>query len=143
MLPKGTYLGELYDIAFDKPEAHAIAKDGVLHYAFFARSWNGPIALRGLAAGRRYTLDNGFTGAAMGADGRRRRVDPREFHPCPAGARHAGAEGSRVNLAAAQSGRSWLVYALTTVVLWGIWGALSGLSASTIFPTRWSIACGR
>ncbi len=39
-----------------------------------------------------------------------------------------------MNLATAQSGRSWLVYALTTVVLWGIWGALSGLSAQHHFP---------
>ena len=28
MLPKGEYLGGLYDIGFDKPEAHAISKDG-------------------------------------------------------------------------------------------------------------------
>jgi alpha-galactosidase len=71
MLPRGDYLGELYDIAFDKPEAHAIAKDGVMHYAFFAPSWNGRVALRGLAAGVRYALEDGFTGRAMGAvDGR-------------------------------------------------------------------------
>ena len=69
MLPQGTYLGDLYDIGFDLPEAHAIAKDGVLHYAFFAPSWDGPVALRGLVPGRRYTLENGFTGAAMGTIG--------------------------------------------------------------------------
>ncbi len=28
MLPKGDYLGGLYDIGFDKPETHAIRKDG-------------------------------------------------------------------------------------------------------------------
>ncbi len=30
--------------------------------------------------------------------------------------------------------RTWLGYALVTVVLWGIWGALSGLSAQRGFP---------
>lgn len=65
MLSKGTYLGGLYDIGFDKPEAHAIEKDGVLHYAFYADDWDGPIPLRGLGKGR-YTLTDGFTGAPMG-----------------------------------------------------------------------------
>lgn len=65
MLAQGTYLGGLYDIGFDKPEAHAIVKDGVLHYAFFAEKWDGPVSLRGLGKGR-YTLVDGFTGAALG-----------------------------------------------------------------------------
>jgi alpha-galactosidase len=52
MLPKGNYLGQLYDIGFDKPEAHVIAKDGKLYYAFYAADWRGPIELRGLGAGR-------------------------------------------------------------------------------------------
>lgn len=30
--------------------------------------------------------------------------------------------------------RRWLAYALTTVVLWGVWGALAGLSAQRGFP---------
>lgn len=30
--------------------------------------------------------------------------------------------------------RPWLFYALTTVVLWGVWGALAGLSAQRGFP---------
>lgn len=30
--------------------------------------------------------------------------------------------------------RAWLWYALSTVVLWGVWGALSGLTASPAFP---------
>ncbi len=30
--------------------------------------------------------------------------------------------------------RSWVVFALSTVVLWGIWGALAGLSAQRGFP---------
>jgi len=30
--------------------------------------------------------------------------------------------------------RNWVVYALTTVALWGVWGALAGLSAQRGFP---------
>ena len=56
MLSKGTYLN-LYDYAFDKPEAHVIDKDGALYYAFYAEKWNGePITLRGLQADRHYTV---------------------------------------------------------------------------------------
>ena len=64
-LPQGTYLGGLYDIGFDKPEGHVVEKNGALHYAFFAETWDGPIALRGLGK-RRYTLTDGFTGAPLG-----------------------------------------------------------------------------
>jgi alpha-galactosidase len=49
MLSRGEYLGGLYDIGFDLPEAHAIRKDGSLYYAFYAPHWSGKIALRGLA----------------------------------------------------------------------------------------------
>jgi len=66
MLPKGEYLGHLYDIGFDKPEAHAIAKDGRLHYAFFAERWDAPVSLRGLDPGRRYRLTDAFTGHPLG-----------------------------------------------------------------------------
>ncbi len=52
MLPRGTYRGELYDIGFDKPEAHVVEKSGRMYYAFYARAWNGPVWLRGLSAGR-------------------------------------------------------------------------------------------
>jgi alpha-galactosidase len=48
MLSRGEYLGELYDIGFDRPEAHVIRKNQELYYAFFASKWNGPIELRGL-----------------------------------------------------------------------------------------------
>ena len=50
-LAQGRYRGELYDIGFDRPEAHAIEKDGRLTYAFFARRHRGPIELRGLGQG--------------------------------------------------------------------------------------------
>ena len=52
MLPKGEYLGALYDIGFDKPEAHAIAKDDAMYYSFYAPEWNGQVQLRGLGEGR-------------------------------------------------------------------------------------------
>lgn len=49
----GEYLN-LYDLAFDRPEAHAIARGDVLYYAFFAEAaearYRGPIRLRGLQA---------------------------------------------------------------------------------------------
>jgi len=48
MLSRGEYLGDLYDIGFDRPETHAIRKGGEMYYAFFARHWSGPIELRGL-----------------------------------------------------------------------------------------------
>jgi alpha-galactosidase len=48
MLSRGEYLGTLYDIGFDKPEAHAIRKGSTLYYAFFAPRWQGQLELRGL-----------------------------------------------------------------------------------------------
>jgi alpha-galactosidase len=65
MLPKGEYLGGLYDIGFDKPEGHAIRAGGKMHYAFYADSWSGPVTLRGLPAGRQRLTDS-FTGAPLG-----------------------------------------------------------------------------
>jgi alpha-galactosidase len=65
MLPKGTYRGELYDIGFDKPETHVIEKSGRFYYAFYARSWNGPVTLRGLAPGR-YRLRDYFNASDLG-----------------------------------------------------------------------------
>jgi alpha-galactosidase len=64
-LAEGTYLGGLYDVGFDKPEAHVVAKNGALHFAFYANSWNGPLALRGLDTGS-WALSDGLTGKALG-----------------------------------------------------------------------------
>ncbi len=66
MLPRGEYLGGLYDIGFDRPEAHAIAGNGALYYAFYAPEWTGPVQLRGLAKGRRYRVRDLFAGAELG-----------------------------------------------------------------------------
>jgi alpha-galactosidase len=48
MLPEAEYLGELYDLGFDRPEAHAIRKGDKMYYAFYADSFNGTVELRGL-----------------------------------------------------------------------------------------------
>jgi len=55
MLSKGIYKGELYDIGFDRPETHAIQKDDVMYYSFYANSFKGEVELRGLE-NRRYTV---------------------------------------------------------------------------------------
>jgi alpha-galactosidase len=47
-LSRGQYLGTLYDIGFDLPEAHVIRKDKTMYYAFFAPKWKGALELRGL-----------------------------------------------------------------------------------------------
>jgi alpha-galactosidase len=65
MLPTGHYRGELYDIGFDKPEAHVIEKDGRLYYAFYADRWDGPVELRGLSA-RRYEVVDYVNGKSLG-----------------------------------------------------------------------------
>lgn len=48
MLSKADYLGTLYDIGYDLPEAHAIQKGDTLYYAFYADQWRGKVELRGL-----------------------------------------------------------------------------------------------
>jgi alpha-galactosidase len=53
-LSAGEYLN-LYDIVYDKPETHAISKNGKMYYAFYAESpdqeWRGEVQLRGFGAG--------------------------------------------------------------------------------------------
>jgi alpha-galactosidase len=48
MLSKGEYLGALYDMGFDRPEAHAIRKGSTFYYAFYAPEWKGQIELKGM-----------------------------------------------------------------------------------------------
>ena len=67
MLPKGTYLGELYDIGFDLPETHAIQKEGKLYYAFYAEKWAGEVELRGLSEGQKYVITDYINGVELGA----------------------------------------------------------------------------
>ena len=54
-LVDGEYLGTLYDIGFDRPEAHVIAKGEARYYAFYAPKFAGTLALRGLEP-RRYRV---------------------------------------------------------------------------------------
>ncbi len=65
MLSRGEYLGGLYDIGFDRPEAHAIRKDSGMYYAFYAPHWSGKIALRGLAE-RAYRVTDYVNGKDLG-----------------------------------------------------------------------------
>jgi len=57
MLSRGEYLGDLYDIGFDRPETHAIRKGKEMYYAFYARHWSGPVELRGLEDRDYHVLD--------------------------------------------------------------------------------------
>jgi alpha-galactosidase len=51
MLPEGNYLGDLYDIGFDKPETHVVRKQDAMFYAFYASHWTGSVQFRGLGPG--------------------------------------------------------------------------------------------
>ncbi len=56
MLSSGEYLN-LYDIAFDLPEAHVIRKKGIMHYNLFAPAWDGVVEFRGLGEGTYSMID--------------------------------------------------------------------------------------
>lgn len=66
MLPKGNYRGELYDIGYDRPEAHAVQKENTMYYAFYAESFNGELELRGLEEGRSYKVRDYFNDTEKG-----------------------------------------------------------------------------
>ncbi len=67
-LAEGEYLN-LYDIAYDEPEAHVIRKDNRLYYAFYTPKaddhFDGTIELRGLK-GRAYQLTDYVNGSDLG-----------------------------------------------------------------------------
>jgi alpha-galactosidase len=65
LLPLGVYRGELYDIGFDRPEAHVIEKGGRLYYAFYGQDFQGDVALRGLSAAR-YRVRDYFNDQELG-----------------------------------------------------------------------------
>jgi alpha-galactosidase len=65
-LSEGEYLGELYDIGFDRPEAHAIRKGGAMYYAFYADRFDGQVELRGLET-RRYRVVDYESGKDLGS----------------------------------------------------------------------------
>ena len=56
-LPRGAYRGELYDIGFDRPEAHAVQTTKSMYYAFYAPSYQGHVELRGLEAKEYSVID--------------------------------------------------------------------------------------
>lgn len=66
MLSKEPYLGNLYDIGYDKPETHAIKKGEVMYYAFYADKWNGTIQLKGLSETGSYTIKDYFNDSSLG-----------------------------------------------------------------------------
>jgi len=65
MLSQGEYRGDLYDIGFDRPEAHAIRKAGSMYYAFYAPEFQGKVELRGLER-RAYTIRDYENGRDLG-----------------------------------------------------------------------------
>jgi alpha-galactosidase len=66
MLSKADYLGELYDIGYDKPETHAIRKGGRMYYAFYAESWDAPVQFRGLKSDTSYKVRDYFNDTDLG-----------------------------------------------------------------------------
>jgi alpha-galactosidase len=65
MLSRGEYRGDLYDIGFDRPEAHAISKAGAMYYAFYAADYRGKVELRGLER-RNYAVRDYENGRDLG-----------------------------------------------------------------------------
>lgn len=54
---EGEYLGGLYDIGFDRPEAHAVRKGQTMYYGFYAPQHSGEVELRGLGTGSYRVVD--------------------------------------------------------------------------------------
>ena len=65
-LSEGEYLGGLYDIGFDRPEAHVVRKGGCPYYAFFAARHDGPVELRGLEPDKTYAIRDYVNGRDLG-----------------------------------------------------------------------------
>jgi alpha-galactosidase len=57
MISKGKYLGTLYDIGYDKPEAHTIQKGDTMYYAFYNKNWDNELELKGLNTGKYKIID--------------------------------------------------------------------------------------
>jgi alpha-galactosidase len=65
MLPRGEYMGALYDLGFDRPETHAIRKGDNMYYSFYAPEFRGKIELRGLG-NRGYRVTDYVSGKDLG-----------------------------------------------------------------------------
>jgi alpha-galactosidase len=66
MLSKGVYRGDLYDIGYDYPEAHCIQKDKNNYYAFYNDKFKGTVELRGLEAGKTYSVFDYVNNRSLG-----------------------------------------------------------------------------
>ncbi len=66
MLSKANYLGDLYDIGYDRPETRVIKKQDVLYYAFYAKRWDGEIELKGLGKNTDYRIRDYFNNIDLG-----------------------------------------------------------------------------
>ena len=70
MLSKGEYVPGLYDIGYDYPETHVIAKDGNMYYAFYTHrgddSTIGSVELRGLEKGHTYKVVDYYNHVDLG-----------------------------------------------------------------------------
>lgn len=67
MLSKGEYVPGLYDICYDKPETHLIAKDGKLYYAFYTDVPVVSVKLKGLESGKEYSVTDYYNQIDLGA----------------------------------------------------------------------------
>lgn len=66
MLSKGKYIGGLYDIGYDRPEAHVILKGDTLYYAFYAKKFEGNLEFRGLENDKKYKINDYINNIDMG-----------------------------------------------------------------------------
>ena len=55
----------MYDIGYDRPEAHVIQKGDTLYYSFYAEDFDGQLELRGLK-NQNYKLNDYFNHIEMG-----------------------------------------------------------------------------
>lgn len=70
MLSKGEYVPGLYDIGYDYPETHVIAKDGKMYYAFYTHRNDdrtvSSVELRGLEKGHSYKVTDYYNHVDLG-----------------------------------------------------------------------------
>ena len=70
MLSTGEYVPGLYDIGYDYPETHVIAKDGNMYYAFYAHRGDdqtfNSVELRGLRKGHTYKVTDYYNHVDLG-----------------------------------------------------------------------------
>jgi alpha-galactosidase len=140
MLAKGKYLGGLYDIGFDRPEGHAIAKGGVLTTPSSPTNGTGRSRCAASATGR-YRTDRQL---------HRRPARHRDARPStiPAVFEHFLLVVPRPPAEARMNGmissRAWLAQRTSSLSCCGASGAhFPVCRRSTAFRTHWSIACGR